>query len=365
MDMSEIDVNRINLMMGLRCNFHCRHCIQTDALELDDETRIKQSVFDYIHHLINIRPKSMGKISLYFWGGEPLMYMNIIKRVVNEFNDALSYKVITNGSLLTDELVNYFNKFKFTVALSNDGKNTEKVRRINVLENPKIVSLFKKIDNREIDAVVSAHNQNFYGLWEYLENKLGKDVRVSTEPLLYTWDMPRDLYDFDYEAYKEQMDKIVDTAFNKLLKREYSREYTVVERDVKKIIGIMEGKKSKYKYACRQMHDFINIDLNGNMYTCHNCGDIVGIAGDDWETMINKYDEIVSARDFSDCKKCPWLSICQYGCPNAKPSKGKKATCKIRAINYLAAIRFIKKLPTALERIDLSDEFESNIQSSK
>lgn len=362
--MSEISVNRINLMMGLRCNFKCRHCIQTDALELDDVSRINQKVFDYIHHLIDIRPDFFDKIQLYFWGGEPLLYMNIIKRFVDEYGDKLSYRVVTNGSLLTEGIVNYFNENNFRVALSNDGPHTDKVRRVNVLENTKIISLFKKIKNREIDAVVSAHNQNYHELWAYLENKLGEGVNISTEPLLYTWDMPEDLYDFDFEAYKKQMTDIVNIAYSELIQGRPSREYTVISRDVSKILGVIEGGKSRYKYSCRQMQDFINIDLNGNMYTCHNCSDMVGKAGDDWDDMEKKYDEIVSSRDFSDCETCPCLPICQYGCPNVRPSKGKEATCKIRKINYLAAIDFIKKLHGTLEDVDLSDEFEDSLHKA-
>jgi uncharacterized protein len=359
--MSEISVNRINLMMGLNCNFKCRHCIQTDALELDDTSRIDKSVFDYIHHLIDIRPAFLGKIQLYFWGGEPLMYMNIIRRFVNEYKDKLVYVIVTNGSLLTEEIVQYLNNNDFRVALSNDGPNTDKVRRINVLENPKIVELFKKIKNREIDSVISAHNQDYRALWKYLDDKLGEGTRISMEPLLYTWDMPEDLYDFDFEAYQKQMKELVDFAYNQLIEGKQSREYLVISRDVEKILTIIEGKKPQYKYSCRQMQDFINVDLNGNMYTCHNCSDTVGKAGDDWDDMEQKYEDIVGSRDYSDCNTCPCLSVCQYGCPNARPSVGKAATCQIRKLNYLAAIDFINKLSNTLEQVDLSDELESNL----
>lgn len=347
--------------MGPRCNFHCRHCIQTDSLKITDKAEVNPSVFEYIHHLAKMRPDFLGKIQLYFWGGEPLCYINIIEKFVDELHDEVSYKIITNGSLLTEDIVSYLNKNNFTVFLSDDGIHTDKVRRINVLENEHIVSLFSKINNRGIDAVISAYNQDYFSLWNYLENKFGKDINISHEELRHTWDMPEDLYDFDFDAYKQTMKKIIDNAYDKLLKGEKSREFMVIAKDVKKIVQLKEGNNPDKKYGCFQMQNSINIDLNGNMYACHNGVDILGTVKDNFDDMERKYYEVVSARDFSDCEQCVCLPICRYGCLNSRPSKGKEATCHMRKIFYLACIEFVKKLENTLEPVDLEDDLENHL----
>lgn len=65
--MSELNINRINIMMGSKCNFNCRHCIQTDAMNFENPNSIYEKVFMYIEHLANIRPGFKQKLLLMFW----------------------------------------------------------------------------------------------------------------------------------------------------------------------------------------------------------------------------------------------------------------------------------------------------------
>ena len=130
-------------MMGSKCNFNCRHCIQTDAMNFENPNSIYEKVFMYIEHLANIRPGFKQKLLLMFWGGEPLLYMGVINQFVQRLGDKVQYGVVTNGSLLTSELVDYFNTNKFEVVLSNDGVNTNHVRPFNALDNDNFIRLFK------------------------------------------------------------------------------------------------------------------------------------------------------------------------------------------------------------------------------
>lgn len=65
---------------------------------------------------------------LNFYGGEPLLAFELIKQVVSLLNAEHSnhdkkarYSLTTNGSLLSDEIIQFFNRHEFSVELSFDG----------------------------------------------------------------------------------------------------------------------------------------------------------------------------------------------------------------------------------------------------
>jgi len=63
-----------------------------------------------------------------FYGGEPLLSLNSVKKTISflktknkELNKRANYSITTNGSLLTEETIQFLNEHKFSVELSFDG----------------------------------------------------------------------------------------------------------------------------------------------------------------------------------------------------------------------------------------------------
>lgn len=91
------------------CNFNCPYCFEPKKQpKFMDET--------VIHDLVNfvkLHQKASG-ISLTWYGGEPLLAFPQIKRILEEFKyDGIpaiqSHTIVTNGSLLTQEMCEFFN----------------------------------------------------------------------------------------------------------------------------------------------------------------------------------------------------------------------------------------------------------------
>lgn len=356
--MSELDINRINIMMGSKCNFNCRHCIQTDAMNFKESNVIDESVFKYIKHLVSIRPSFKSKLSLVFWGGEPLCYMNVIDKFVQRFGNAVHYGVVTNGALLTNRLVDYFNRYSFSVTLSNDGEYTNHVRPYNILDNDEFVTLFKKLNDKAIDACITAYNQDYFKLWDYLESKFGEDIRVNHEMLECTWDMPSDLYNFDFKLYKKTMNKVVLEAYKSVLNREPNRSLMLIERTVSRILKISKNKEIGLN--CGQMQFMISLDLTGNIYSCHNGCHVLGTVNDEFEKLYTNFSLWFREKNNSDCNTCPYLAVCGFGCLNSEPSKGKRACCKLKKIFFDACLDFIKLSKSAFEEVDMEDTYDCN-----
>ena len=97
-------------------------------------------------------PKLTKNYHFNFYGGEPLLSFNLIKKAVsflNEKNKAFkkraSYSITTNGSLITEEIIQFFNKHKFSVELSFDGLAQEILR--NKGSYKKTVSIIEELLN--------------------------------------------------------------------------------------------------------------------------------------------------------------------------------------------------------------------------
>lgn len=60
-----------------------------------------------------------------FIGGEPLLKFNLIKKIVEyikTFNNKVSFTIITNGSLLKEDILNYLIENMFHITISFDGE---------------------------------------------------------------------------------------------------------------------------------------------------------------------------------------------------------------------------------------------------
>ena len=69
-----IDIDTIFIMLGDKCNFNCKYCMQVNYEREQITNDINGDIFKFIEELSdsnNDRP-----LRLHFYGGEPLLYFN-------------------------------------------------------------------------------------------------------------------------------------------------------------------------------------------------------------------------------------------------------------------------------------------------
>lgn len=344
-----LNVKTIYLMMGFNCNFRCRHCIQDSCNTSIQKNNISKDVIDYLNRLINIRPTSYDKITIMFWGGEPLIYWNTIKDVIDIFHDKFSYSMVTNGSLLTQDKVDYINKYQIKVALSYDGKNTDKVRMVNVLQDKDKLELFKQIKNKSICAVSSAYNYDYQELYNHIDELIDTEIPVDIEQFRVTWDMPKDLYDIDLVEYRDKLHELAIQAKEDILNVKYSRPVSFF---LKHLWGLCYTDKM-YSLKCGQMYNKLNIDLQGNIYSCHNLCNPIGTVRDDRVSLVNKQDRWVSDNLPTNCKNCKYYIVCNGGCPNELIKDGERISCKINKVIFDEVFWLANELENSFMCVDL------------
>lgn len=352
---NEISIKTIYIMLGGKCNFKCRHCLQecSENNSCLPKGKIKDNVVKYINHLINIRPDDIPKLKIMFWGGEPLCYLEEIKDVIDKFNNKVSYALVTNGSLLTDTVIKFLNEHKVHVALSNDGKDTAKVRGINLLDDDKFVELFSKLESKSIDSVIHAYNADYQALRDYLHSRIGKDIYAFPEQLVVTWDMPTDISDVDLDAYKDSLHLLAGEAYYDIIAGKVTFAVDVFYNTLSKIAFGRRSPSRKYP-NCMQTYTAVNIDVDGNVYACHNSTDKIGRVEDDRLQLVNTYDEWVNDHLLPKCLECEYFEVCRGGCPlELHDDNGKKLSCERLKIYYQCCYELADRLNNYFEEVDL------------
>lgn len=354
-----IKMQVIYLMLGNECNFKCKYCIQDGEFKktsLKKQIKIANKVYDYINDLIKMRPDNQEKIHLIFWGGEPLIYMDAIKSAVSHLGDSVTYGIISNGALLTDEIVNFLNEHNIAFTVSNDGPNTKKTRFVNVLENPSFCELFKKIKQRSVSSVISAYNQDFQVLKDYIYEKLG-ETNINFDILEPSETLPQEIFEINYEVFTKSLIKMTDQVMQDILTGKYTCERYFLTNFIEKIARGDENPNFFIDYFCNELHTSISLDIDGNIYTCHNSMRRVTNVDKNEETIIKDCAEDfkkINVLSFKKCNKCYIKKYCQGGCKIIQPHyKGIEECCELRRTIFAGVFYLIDKLNKYFENVDI------------
>ena len=339
---TDLNFQRVYLMLGFACDFKCRYCLQHD-ISGTIHKKISDKAVKYIQHLADIRPtppcKTNPYLNVIFFGGEPLLYFNTIKEAVEKINrENVVYNIISNGNRLTQEVADFCNTNDIEFVLSNDGINTSKIRDRNVLEDSSFIDLFKQINRKSLCAVLSAYNQDLYSLWEYVDNKLG-DIHINYDMLTHTWNMPSDIYNYDYEAWNDTLTKLCTNLYEQM-----QGDSKIIQTREAEFVRRWINNKLKYDVkgfltpSCGAYRSSVNIDTEGNFWLCHNgvdkfsdCSKRAVSISKEAELKFLNYRNITN----KPCIFCEALPYCHGACPLTEYTEAQEMQC--RFIRILAS----------------------------
>lgn len=124
----ENKVNSLILQVTQQCNLRCEYCVysgnyfnRTHANKrMGRETAFKAIDFLFSHS------RDSRRINVGFYGGEPLLEFGLIKDCIKyaegkSEGKKLTFNLTSNGTLLTDEVVEFFQEHEVSVLISLDG----------------------------------------------------------------------------------------------------------------------------------------------------------------------------------------------------------------------------------------------------
>ena len=309
------------------CNLRCRYCFADEgayhsAREFMSEQTAKQAI-DFL--IANSGKRRILEAD--FFGGEPLMCLDVIKNVVayareqgEKHGKKFLFTTTTNALLLDDDAIDFFNREMENVVLSVDGRREvhDAIRKtVNGKGSfdivlPKIKKFVQSRGNKSyyVRGTFTAKNLDFAEDVMFLADQ-GFDS-ISMEPVVT--DIP------DLMIKPEHLPRI---------KAEYERLCEMYIQRYKQGNGFnffhfnidLEGGPclAKRVSACGAGNEYFSVVPNGDIYPCHQ------FAGDEKFKMGNVYEGKLDAdirRLFAEsclftrknCSGCFAKFICSGGC---------------------------------------------------
>lgn len=114
----EPELSSLVLLVSEACNFACTYCYGSYGVHT------KKMSIETAVHAIDLAWK-LGIRDVVFFGGEPLTNFPVIQQAVEHIEksgyNAITLRMTTNGSLVTDDIAEFLREHRFQVSVSMDG----------------------------------------------------------------------------------------------------------------------------------------------------------------------------------------------------------------------------------------------------
>lgn len=124
----EFPLSTLVLNVNTGCNLGCTYCYKEDLAVPALGQRMDFATASRSVDLLLQQASERDRINIVFFGGEPLTNMPLIRQVVeyarrsaDAQRKAVDFSLTTNATLLTEEIIGYFDANRFGISVSMDG----------------------------------------------------------------------------------------------------------------------------------------------------------------------------------------------------------------------------------------------------
>ena len=330
-------INHLKIQLGLSCNYSCDYCSQK-FVERQTETS-KKDIDSFMEKLDSLYFDEVVGLQIEFWGGEPLVYWKTLKplaeALVERFDSWKTkpkFSIITNGSILTDEIIDWLMMLDFSVSISHDGPG-QHVRGPDPFDDPeqkeRILGFYRMMTRLgkgiSFNSMLNAQNQSRKEIYDWFVNLTGDENVILGEGSLV------DAYDEEGISNslttKKQHFEFRQRAFGELYSNYNTGEGFGFRGQLGKIASlvndILSHTEADYLGQKCGMDDehTLAVDLRGNVMTCQNVSSLEtskngeshhGGTLDDYSNVALK--SVTHWSNRKECPECPVLHICKGAC---------------------------------------------------
>lgn len=354
-------IKNIQLILTKNCNFKCKYCFSEHGdkiMHIDDLVKITDLV---------IRNHDKNTV-VNFFGGEPMLeYDNIIVPFMENLisrNYLGKFSIITNGSLLNEEIIDNMISKKMGIMISIDGDY--KTFNKNRNESKEI---FDKII-KNIKYIISKNYESLEVRMTYRED----DIVDLFDNIVFLHNMGIDRiqfyheYDINIENRKIELEEVFEKIFIYYCKNKSLRMH-FIDRLIHYYLNMKDYTRPK-NAKCGLIDEnslSFSVNYDGNIFTCHhfnssnemfnefNLGSVKdGINLNKLKELnfeklkIKNMDSYLRREEI--CSKCPLVNLCSNICIMQNLSKygdifiNDEVACEINQIFFKVIDKVLKDL---------------------
>lgn len=349
----ERKVSTVTLQLTQQCNLRCKYCAYSGKYDTRTHSSkkmsidvAKRSISFLIEHSIDVDPINIG-----FYGGEPLLYFDMIKELVDfskEIGEGknITYSITTNGTLFNDENITFMEKNNFFVMVSLDGPeeihDKNRVFAANgkgtystIMKNIKYIKekypqFYSQISfNAVIDPTVdrSCASQFFMSCKE-LEGAVISASIISPTGLKNKLEIDEKFYlaeDIEYfKVLLNKLGRVADNNISKLTKNRFEEMLAIMHIGRPHTVELPEI--THPSGPCIPGARKLLIDTEGFFYPCESVPETpaLQIGHLDNGFDIEKIKKLLNIGKLTEktCRKCWGIRLCSQCCLTAATSNG-------------------------------------------
>lgn len=365
------NVNTIFIMLGNECNLNCKYCLQHPLVEHPISHEINPDIYDFIEGVCS-ELNDDNTLTLQFFGGEPLLFWDNIKKVVAEIQKRklpVEYSLMTNGKLITQEMVDFFNKYEFWICVSWDGFNVKQTRGFDAFApGSKQRKLLLQINHLGVSAVLSsyAYPVDICDAFQMIENAYfpihNHHLYMNVDEIMDTGGIPQDLTNFDYDRLYKEVAFLADEYLEERKNGDvpadkYARNVYIHDR-YNRLRWFYTNKETPGEYTnvtccCGNGYTTYNLGLDGTLYPCHNTSEKSGSIYDSYMDYLNNIIKTDTTKERIDvCKDCPVVAFCRGGCKMIPKDAREKTYCKLKKTVFMPILEAVQEMGRKLVEND-------------
>jgi uncharacterized protein len=310
------------------CNLACSYCFASRTGQLSMSRRTAERSVEWLFENTEGFPEN--PLILSFFGGEPLLEFGLMKAVVEhagalsqKYGKSMIFSLTTNGTLLTDEMLDFIEKHNISMLFSIDGdrQTNDRFRLKKNGTSPfdtlctnarKVLRRFPNTAARMTITPESAGS--VFNNILFLE-RLGFSFISPCVALELFLDHD------DWKTFDAECRRIAGYIIEKASEGEYLHLH-FLDNGIQQIV-----EKQPVDVACGAGKTFVGIDAEGAIYPCHR---FVTYAGADKEKFrlgdvfkgidpvrtlpFRRYDKTHILGCYTRCNECPAKDFCAGGC---------------------------------------------------
>jgi len=328
------DITHLKIQMGLSCNYSCDYCSQK-FVERAPETNMKD-IDAFMQKLENLNFDEQRGLKVEFCGGEPFVYWKTMKPLAETIYKKFShwktkprFSVITNGSILTDEMIDWLMQYNFTVAISHDGPG-QSVRGPDPFDDPeqkeRILGFYRMMTRLKqgfsFNAMLNSKNRSRKEIYDWFVDLTGdENVQLGEGGIVDAYDeegivnsliTKQDHFEFRRQAFADIWTTDGKIGFLGQIQKIGGFAQNLLNRVDAKFVGQKCGMDDENTIA---------VDLRGNVLTCQNVSALEMSKNGEPHLggTLDKFDEVklTSVTHWSkrkECPECPVLHLCKGAC---------------------------------------------------
>jgi len=327
-------ITHLKIQMGLSCNYSCDYCSQK-FVERAPETS-KKDIDAFLKKLEVLEFDETRGLKIEFWGGEPFVYWKTMKPLAVALRDKFKswkvkphFSVITNGSILSDEIIDWLMMMDFSVGISHDGPG-QSVRGPDPFEDEehkeRVLGFYRMMKRLKkgisFNAMMNSKNRSRKEVYDWFVKFTGDpNVILGEGGIVDAYDedgitnslqTKKEHFEYRRQAFKDIYVTNGRIGFSGIMNKVDQFIASVLRHDDAKYVGQKCGMDDEHTMA---------IDLRGNVLTCQNVSAVEtskngeshkGGTLDDYDNVALRTSTHWSNR--KECSSCPVLHLCRGAC---------------------------------------------------